>query len=148
MAGLVTTAFAAANRFGAAVASGVAHVYGSAFPSSKVHKIAGLRVYSGLPKWAYPRGGVCVGNVFLTGAEPSKVLVAHELVHARQWKRYGLVFPLLYAAAGANPLTNRFEVEAGLKSGGYVRADGTPYSPKRKRRGGRRLDASQPRGNV
>jgi hypothetical protein len=32
-----------------------------------------------------------------------------------------MVFPLLYAVAGRNPLKNRFEIEAGLKRGGYIR---------------------------
>ena len=45
----------------------------------------------------------------------------HELVHVEQWRHYGLAMPLLYALAGHNPLRNRFEIEAGLEDGGYVR---------------------------
>ena len=81
-----------------------------------------LVIASGLPQRAYPRGGVCVGRVFLTGPPPSRAVIAHEKRHVKQWYRYGALFPLLYAAAGKNPLTNRFEVEAGLEEGGYVPA--------------------------
>ena len=81
-----------------------------------------LVIASGLPQRAYPRGGVCVGRVFLTGPPPSRAVIAHEKRHVKQWYRYGALFPLLYAAAGRNPLTNRFEVEAGLEEGGYLPA--------------------------
>ena len=81
-----------------------------------------LVIASGLPQRAYPRGGVCVGRVFLTGPPPSRAVIAHEKRHVKQWYRYGALFPLLYAAAGKNPLTNRFEVEAGLEEGGYLPA--------------------------
>ena len=81
-----------------------------------------LVIASGLPQRAYPRGGVCVGRVFLTGPPPSRAVIAHEKRHVKQWYRYGALFPLLYAAAGKNPLTNRFEIEAGLEEGGYVPA--------------------------
>lgn len=109
-----------AGAAGAAIASGFARLYGSSFPTSRVHVERGLRMYVDLPKWAYPRGGVCIGNVFLTGKVPSSSVVSHELVHVEQWKKYGLFFPILYAAAGADPFTNRFEVEAGLEAGGYL----------------------------
>ena len=79
-----------------------------------------LVIASGLPQRAYPRGGVCVGRVFLTGPPPSRAVIAHEKRHVKQWYRYGALFPLLYAAAGKNPLTNRFEIEAGLEDGGYL----------------------------
>ena len=81
-----------------------------------------LVIASGLPQRAYPRGGVCVGRVFLTGPPPSRAVIAHEKRHVKQWYRYVALFPLLYAAAGKNPLTNRFEVEAGLEEGGYLPA--------------------------
>jgi hypothetical protein len=32
-----------------------------------------------------------------------------------------MLFPLLYLSAGTNPLRNRFEIEAGLEKGGYLR---------------------------
>ena len=38
----------------------------------------------------------------------------------RQWRRYGFLMPLLYLLAGRNPLTNRFEILAGLEDGNYV----------------------------
>lgn len=120
----ISSTVSVAGRVGAWLASGTARVYGSIFPTSRVQTTRGLRIYTGLPHWAYPRGGVCVGNVFLTGPMPSSALIDHELVHSRQWNRYGLAFPLLYAAAGANPLTNRFEIEAGLESGGYAQKQG------------------------
>ncbi len=80
-----------------------------------------LRVFWGLPKWAYPRGGVCVGNVFLTGKKPGIKVLQHEARHVLQWKRYGLAMPVLYWLAGSDPSTNRFEVQAGLRDGGYLR---------------------------
>ncbi len=105
-------------------------------PARQVHSgraAPGLQVVTGLPSWAYPRGGICVGNVFLTGSAPSQAVLGHEAVHAQQWERYGLSFPLLYALAGSNPVTNRFEVEAGLQAGGY------PTEPQEwSKRGGRR----------
>jgi hypothetical protein len=56
-------------------------------------------------------------------------VLEHEAIHKAQWKRYGLAFIPLYIAAGSPALTNRFEVEAGLEKGGYVR-------PRRPRPGG------------
>jgi len=52
----------------------------------------------------------------------SAPVLAHEAVHARQWRRYGFLMPVLYALAGRNALRNRFEIEAGLVQGGYVHA--------------------------
>jgi hypothetical protein len=49
----------------------------------------------------------------------SDTVLEHEAVHVVQWRKYGLLMPLLYAIAGSNPVTNRFEVEAGLEKGGY-----------------------------
>jgi hypothetical protein len=48
-------------------------------------------------------------------------VLEHEAVHREQWRRYGLAMPLLYLAAGSEARTNRFEVEAGLEKGGYLR---------------------------
>jgi hypothetical protein len=42
-------------------------------------------------------------------------------VHKAQWRRYGMLFPFLYFLAGRDPLQNRFEIEAGLEKGGYLR---------------------------
>jgi hypothetical protein len=33
--------------------------------------------------------------------------------------------PILYALAGSDPQRNRFEIEAGLEDGGYVRSGGS-----------------------
>ncbi len=78
-----------------------------------------LNVVWGLPTWAYPRGGVCVGDVFLTGPKPSANVVRHEARHVLQWRRHGFTFPLRYFLAGRDAHSNRFEVEAGLNDGGY-----------------------------
>ena len=48
-------------------------------------------------------------------------MLAHERVHVEQWRRYGLAFIPLYLAAGREATRNRFEIEAGLERGGYVR---------------------------
>ena len=60
-----------------------------------------------------------MGAIYLTNDLTSVGVLEHELVHTRQWKKYGLCFLPLYLAAGANALGNRFEVEAGLERGGY-----------------------------
>ena len=78
-------------------------------------------MFRGMPRWAFRRGGVCVGGCYLTGddAVTDRVLV-HEAVHARQWRRYGFLMPVLYLLAGRDPLRNRFEIEAGLEDGNYI----------------------------
>ena len=66
-------------------------------------------------------GGVCVGACFLTGDAPvTAALLRHEAVHAAQWRRYGVLMPVLYLLAGRDPLRNRFEIAAGLADGNYV----------------------------
>lgn len=82
----------------------------------------GIRYISGLPRWAYGRGGTTIGGIFLTTDQTAPDVLEHEAVHRAQWKKYGLAFIPLYLAAGSAPLTNRFEVEAGLEKGGYLRA--------------------------
>ena len=79
-----------------------------------------LHVVSGLPAWAFGRGGTTVGATFLTSTNVSPGILAHEEVHRQQWRRYGLAFIPLYYAAGIEATTNRFEVEAGLELGGYA----------------------------
>ena len=79
-----------------------------------------LHLFRGLPRWAYGRGGTTVGAIYLTGDNDGDGVLAHEYVHTRQWKTYGLAFIPLYIAAGAVAQTNRFEVEAGLELGGYA----------------------------
>ena len=80
----------------------------------------GLFSFIALPNWAFGRGGTTVGAIYLTNDLTREGVLEHELVHTRQWKKYGLCFLPLYIAAGANPLGNRFEVEAGLGRGGYT----------------------------
>ena len=67
------------------------------------------------------RGGSCVGGCYLTGSNTRERVLEHEAVHKAQWQKYGMLFPLLYFIAGRNPLKNRFEIEAGLEAGGYLR---------------------------
>lgn len=82
----------------------------------------GIHYFTGLPRWAFGRGGTTVGAIFLTGPRVrNEGVFAHEAVHKQQWRRYGLTMIPLYIAAGSNALTNRFEIEAGLELGGYVR---------------------------
>ncbi|MEO6532140.1 MAG: hypothetical protein ABIO06_01045 [Pseudolysinimonas sp.] len=79
----------------------------------------GLYSFIGMPNWAFGRSGTTVGAIYLTNDTTTDAVLEHELVHAQQWKKYGLCFLPLYIAAGANALGNRFEVEAGLERGGY-----------------------------
>lgn len=79
-----------------------------------------LHVIHRLPRWAFGRGGTTIGGVYLTRDATAERVLKHELVHRQQWRRYGLALPILYLAAGSAARTNRFEVEAGLESGGYV----------------------------
>lgn len=98
-------------------------IWGTLWSTGPVERRAGLWVFRGLPAWAFPRGGVCVGGCFLTGdAAVTDRLLAHEAVHRGQWRRYGLLMPLLYLLAGRDALRNRFEIAAGLRAGGYVRS--------------------------
>ena len=81
----------------------------------------GIHYFSGLPRWAYGRGGTTIGAIYLTTDNVADSVLEHEAVHKAQWKRYGLAFVPLYFAAGSPARTNRFEVEAGLEKGGYVK---------------------------
>jgi hypothetical protein len=94
-------------------------LWGGLLGRFRIRRAGRLVVCTRLPRWAFGRGGTTIGAVYLTHDKVSPGVLAHEDVHRRQWKRYGLAFPLLYLAAGANPRTNRFEVEAGLARGGY-----------------------------
>lgn len=114
----------------------VGWVWGSLWSTGRVERRGGLWVFQGMPNWTFNRGGVCVGGCFLTGdARPSDAVLRHEAVHKQQWLRYGMLLPVLYLFAGRNPLRNRFEIEAGLEDGNYVRRAGaqrsTGRSPKR-----------------
>lgn len=86
----------------------------------EVRREGELHVVSGLPVWAFGRGGTTVGATFLTSSNVSADVVAHEEVHRQQWLRYGLAFIPMYYAAGIDALTNRYEIEAGLELGGYL----------------------------
>lgn len=109
------------SRLGYWYGSAVGWVWGGLWSTGPVERRAGLWVFTGMPKWAFPRGGVCVGGCFLTGDDRvTERLLAHEAVHKRQWQRYGFLMPVLYALAGRDPLRNRFEIEAGLEDGNYV----------------------------
>ena len=100
----------------------VGWVWGSLWSTGRVERRNGLWVFRGLPSWTFARGGVCVGGCYLTGdVEPSEAVLRHESVHQQQWLRYGFLMPVLYLFAGRDPLRNRFEIEAGLEDGGYVR---------------------------
>lgn len=110
------------SRVGYWWGTSVGWLWGSVWSTGQVERRNGLWVFRGLPKWAYARGGVCVGGCFLTGdSNPSDAVMRHEAVHKQQWLRYGFLMPVLYLFAGRNALRNRFEIEAGLEDGGYVR---------------------------
>lgn len=96
-------------------------VWGSILSTGKVERIDGLWVFRGMPRWSFGRGGSCVGACYLTNRNVSARILRHERVHQQQWRRYGMAFPVLYLLAGRDPLRNRFEIEAGLEDGGYVR---------------------------
>ena len=109
------------SLFGYWWGTAVGWVWGSLWSTGRVERRDGLWVFRGMPSWTYGRGGVCVGGCFLTGTAPvTDALLRHEAEHARQWRRYGFFMPVLYLLAGRNPLTNRFEVLAGLEDGNYV----------------------------
>ena len=97
-------------------------IWGGLWSTGRVERVGDLLVFRGMPSWTYGRGGVCVGRCYLTGTNVSPGVLEHEAVHARQWRRYGFLMPLLYLFAGRNALRNRFEIEAGLVRGGYVDA--------------------------
>ena len=99
----------------------VGWVWGTLWSTGRIERRDGLWVFTGMPTWAFRRGGVCVGGCFLTGAgRVTGSLLRHEAVHARQWRRYGFLMPLLYLLAGRDPLSNRFEIAAGLEDGNYI----------------------------
>ncbi|KAA6432089.1 hypothetical protein FQ330_09935 [Agrococcus sediminis] len=83
-------------------------------------QVGELTVISGLPTWAFGRGGTTIGATFLTRSALSPEILEHEDVHRRQWERYGLWFIPMYLAAGQDGLRNRFEIEADLVKGGYL----------------------------
>jgi hypothetical protein len=108
-------------RPGAWIATAGGLAWGAPLARFRVRRSHGLFVCAGLPRWAFGRGGTTVGSVFLTRDQTGDAVLGHETVHAAQWRRYGLAFPVLYFAAGLDGRRNHFEIEAGLEAGGYVR---------------------------
>jgi hypothetical protein len=99
----------------------VGFVWGTVWSTGRVERREGLWVFRGMPSWTHARGGVCVGGCYLTGAtRVGAAVLRHEAVHKAQWRRFGLLMPVLYLIAGRDPLRNRFEIEAGLEDGNYV----------------------------
>ncbi len=109
------------SRAGYLYATAVGLVWGALWSTGRVERKNGLIIFRGMPKWTFGRGGSCVGGCYLTDRNVTDDVLEHEAVHKRQWQRYGMMFPLLYLLAGRNPLKNRWEIEAGLEKGGYLR---------------------------
>jgi len=107
------------SRLGCAFATAVGLAVGLPLSVGRVRVVDDLIVCSGLPRWAFKRGGTCVGRVYLTRHNDGPRVLEHEAVHVRQWQKYGMLMPFLYFLAGSDALTNRFEIEAGLEKGGY-----------------------------
>lgn len=95
-------------------------LWGAILSGFRLRRQGGVIVARGLPRWAFGRGGTTIGAVYLTNTNITPNILEHEAVHRAQWKRYGLAFIPLYLAAGQDGRRNRFEIEAGLKKGGYV----------------------------
>ena len=108
-------------RLGYLYATAVGLVWGTIWSTGEIRRVDGLWVFTGMPKWTFGRGGSCVGGCYLTDTNVSTPVLRHERVHREQWKRYGLALPLLYWLSGRDPQRNRFEIEAGLNDGGYLR---------------------------
>lgn len=109
------------SRLGYWYACALGWAWGTIWSTGKVEKRGELWVFRGLPRWAFPRGGVCIGHCYLTGsAYVTARVLRHEAIHVAQWQRYGFLMPLLSAISGRDPLQNRFEIEAGLEDGNYV----------------------------
>jgi hypothetical protein len=105
--------------FGYAWATLVGMIWGGLLSTGSVRRHGKLWVFSGLPKWSFRRGGVCVGACYLTDTNVNRAVLRHEDIHRQQWRVLGLMLPVRYFLAGNNPLHNRFEIEAGLADGGY-----------------------------
>jgi hypothetical protein len=95
-------------------------IWGGILSRFRLRSEGGVIIAPHMPNWAFGRGGTTIGAVFLTRDLVRPGTLEHEAVHRAQWRRYGLAFIPLYIAAGVPAKTNRFEVEAGLKKGGYV----------------------------
>lgn len=117
-------------RLGYLYATCVGFVWGSIWSTGAVERHRGLWIFRGMPRWSFGRGGSCVGSCYLTDRNVSSPVLRHELVHREQWRHYGLALPLLYFLAGRDPLRNRFEIEAGLEDGGYLKRPAPPRAPR------------------
>lgn len=100
-------------------ATAVGLAWGALLSRGRLRRRGGVILASGLPAWAFGRGGTTIGAVYLTTGNQSDAVLRHEAIHRAQWKKYGLAFIPLYLAAGQNARSNRFEREAGLRDGGY-----------------------------
>lgn len=94
-------------------------LWGGILSLGRIRRAGGVIVARRCPRWAFGRGGTTIGAVYLTHSALSPGVLAHEAVHRAQWRRYGLAFIPLYLAAGRDGRANRFEIEAGLRRGGY-----------------------------
>lgn len=76
-------------------------------------------------------GAFTVGNVLITAADFDRLsedVIAHEIAHTRQYRRWGWLFGPAYVAAtawswvatGDRAARNHFERDAGLERGGYT----------------------------
>lgn len=108
-------------RLGYWYATTIGFIWGFIWSTGRVRRVDGLWVFTGMPKWTFKRGGSCVGACYLTDRNAGAAVLRHEAVHREQWRRYGMALPILYLLAGRDPLKNRFEIEAGLEDGGYLR---------------------------
>lgn len=108
------------SRPGYWFATACAAIWGALLGGCHLSRRGGVIVARNLPSWAYGRGGTTVGAVYLTGDNISDDILEHEAVHRAQWRKYGLAFIPLYVEAGQDGRRNRFEIEAGLKKGGYL----------------------------
>lgn len=102
-----------------ATASGL--LWGGLLSGFRLRFRGGVIVAEHVPRWAFGRGGTTIGAVYLTCDNVSDAVLEHEAVHRKQWRHYGLWFIPLYLLAGQDALKNRFEIEAGLELGGYLR---------------------------
>jgi hypothetical protein len=95
-------------------------IWGGIMSRFRLRAEGGVIVAPHMPKWSFGRGGTTVGAVYFTNSNTTPNVLEHESAHRAQWRKYGLCFIPLYIAAGVVAKTNRFEVDAGLKKGGYA----------------------------
>ncbi|MAP64814.1 MAG: Fe-S oxidoreductase [Microbacterium sp.] len=109
------------SALGYAYGTAVGMLWGYVWSTGRVKRRGRLWVFRGMPRWSFPRGGVCMGACYLTGTLPVDAgIVRHESIHASQWRRFGFLIPILYTLEGRDALRNRFEIDAGLADGRYV----------------------------